>query len=170
MFRRIHRLAVACAAIVLFGCSKPPEAAPTPAGFHRIDAVGPFSVAIPDGLTRLPVIGVDTEVDEFVGDGLRLGLSHGSYGSVPPPQVGLIDHSTGDLEVDGRSGTWAAYERSADQVADGLPHAWIGAVRAPPRRGAAPAEPVGLTIYLSCRTKQICEIGPKVAATVRFGR
>ena len=166
MFRRIHRLAVACAAIVLFGCSKPPEAAPTPAGFHRIDAVGPFSVAIPDEVARLDVIGVDTEVDEFVGDGLRFGLSYGSYGSVPPPQAGSINYSTGDLEIDGRSGTWAAFER----MNDALPHAWIGAVTEPPRWGAAPAEPVGLTIYLSCRTKQICELGPKVAATVRFER
>ena len=69
MFQPIHRLAVASAAAVLLGCSKTPEPAPTPAGFHRIDAVGPFSVAIPDEVARLDVIGVDTEVDEFVGDG-----------------------------------------------------------------------------------------------------
>ena len=170
MFQPIHRLAIASAAIVFVGCSKVPEAAPIPAGFHRFEAVGPFSVAIPDGVTRLPVIGVDTEVDEFVGDGLRLVFSYGLYGSVPPPQAGSINYSTGDLEIDGRSGTWVAYERSPEQVADALPHAWFGAVRERARWGAAPAEPVGLTIYLSCRTKQICDLGPKVAATVRFER
>ncbi len=131
-----------------------------------MEAVGPFSVAIPRDLSRLPVIGVDTDVDEFVGDGVRLGFSYGRHGSIPPPD-GLTDYSAGDMTVDGRRGMWAAYRRSGE-ISDGLPHGWVGHVATPARRGARPGEPVGLTIYLSCRTRRDCELGPRVAATVRF--
>ena len=131
-----------------------------------MEAVGPFSVAIPRHLSRLPVVGVDTEVDEFVGEGVRIGFSYGMYGSVPLPD-GLLDYSTGQMTVDGRRGRWAAYTRPGD-VSDGLPHGWVGHVGTPTQRGAHRGEPVGLTIYLSCGTRQLCDLGPKVTATVRF--
>lgn len=70
-----------------------------------MEAVGPFSMAIPSELSRLPVVGVDTEVDEFGGKGLRLGFSYGMYGSVPLPD-GLLNYSTGQMTIDGRRGAW----------------------------------------------------------------
>lgn len=131
-----------------------------------MEAVGPFSVAIPQDLSRLPVTGIDTAVDEFVGEGLRLGFSYGMYGSLPSSH-GLQDYAAGDMTVDGRRGTWVSYTRSGE-VSDGLPYAWAGHVSTPTRLGERRGEPVGLTIYLSCGTRQICELGPQVAATVRF--
>jgi len=139
---------------------------PDPEGFRRVEAVGPFSMAIPPELSRLPIVGVDTEVDEFVGEGLRLGFSYGMYGSVPPPD-GLLNYSTGPMTIDDRQGAWAAFTRPGD-VSDGLPHGWVGHVGTPTRWGKRRSEPVGLTIYLSCSSRQTCELGPEVAATVRF--
>ena len=154
-------------AILLSACgSEPRPETPDPERFRRVEAAGPFSVAIPRELSRLPVIGVDTEVDEFGGEGLRLGFSYGMYGSVPLSD-GLLDYSTGQMTVDGRRGEWAAFTRPGD-VGDGLPHGWVGHVGTPTRWGERRGEPVGLTIYLSCSSRQICELGPEVAATVRF--
>lgn len=153
--------------ILLSSCgSQPRPETPDPESFRRVEAVGPFSVAIPRELSRLPIVGVDTEVDEFGGKGLRLGFSYGMYGSVPLPD-GLLDYSTGQMTIDGRRGTWAAFTRPGD-VSDGLPHGWVGHVGTPTRWGERRGEPVGLTIYLSCNSRQICELGPKIAATVRF--
>lgn len=153
--------------ILVSSCgSEPRVETPDPPGFRRLEAAGPFSVAIPQALSRLPVVGVDTAVDEFVGDGLRLGFSYGSYGALPL-STGLRDYATGEMTVDGRRGAWAAFTRTND-VSDGLPHGWVGHIGTPVRRGAPPGEPVGLTIYLSCRTEQICSLGPQVTGTVRF--
>lgn len=92
-------------AILLSACgSEPRPETPDPERFRRVEAAGPFSVAIPRELSRLPVIGVDTEVDEFGGEGLRLGFSYGMYGSVPLSD-GLLDYSTGQMTVDGRRGS-----------------------------------------------------------------
>lgn len=165
--RQRTSLGLLTSVILLASCgSEPRPETPDPESFRRVEAAGPFSVAIPRELSRLPVIGVDTEVDEFGGEGLRLGFSYGLYGSVPLPD-GLRDYSTGQMTVDGRRGAWAAFTRPGD-VGDDLPHGWVGHVGAPARWGERRGEPVGLTIYLSCSSRQICELGPKVAATVRF--
>lgn len=164
-----HRssLGLLASVIVSSSCgSEPRPETPDPESFRRVEAVGPFSVAIPRELSRLPIIGVDTEVDEFVGKEMRLGFSYGMHGSVPLPD-GLLDYTTGQMTVDGRRGTWAAFTRPG-KVSDGLPHGWIGYVATPTRWGERRGEPVGLTIYLSCSSRKTCELGPKVAAAVRF--
>lgn len=167
--RNFHRISAGLVALVtiLTACSWQPRVeTPDPPGFRRVEAAGPFSVAIPRELSRLPVIGVDTEVDEFVGEGLRLGFSYGMYGSVPL-QDGLLDYATGELNVDGRRGRWAAYKRGED-AKDGRPYGWVGHVGTPAVWGARRGEPIGLTIYLSCSTRQICKLGPQIADTVQF--
>ena len=128
--------------------------------------MGPFSVAIPQDLTRLPVTGIDTAVDEVIGEGLRLAFSDGMYGSLPSSR-GLQHYAAGDMTVDGRRGIWVSYTRSGE-VSDGLPYAWAGHISTPPPLGGRRGEPVGLTNYLSCATRLICELGHQAAATVQF--
>lgn len=161
--------ALLASAILLTACGGgPPVEVSDPEGFQRLEAAGPFSVAIPEELSRVPVIGVDTELDEFVGEGVRLGFSYGANGSLPPSQ-GLLDYTTGEIRVDGRPGKWVEYTRSHDS-GDGLLYGWVAHIGAPDERGVGRGEPTGLTIYLSCNRKQTCELGPGIAQTVRFDR
>jgi hypothetical protein len=81
-----------------------PPAVPDPAGWRRVQATGRYSLAVPPSLERRYRQGVDSAVDQFVGDGVQLNLDYGLYsGGSSPDQPGL---RTERLPGDGRTLRW----------------------------------------------------------------
>jgi hypothetical protein len=134
-----------------------------------VQATGRYSLAVPPSLERRYRQGIDSAVDQFVGEGVQLNLDYGLYGGgFSPGRPGL---RTEPLPGDGRMLGWSIEPFEGSDT----PFRWtftarISDPRQPPATGPFPPPPSpGLTLSMHCRTAELCEIGPAVARSVRFG-
>ena len=122
-----------------------PPALPDPAGWRRVQATGRYSLAVPSSLERRYRQGVDSAVDQFVGDGVQLNLDYGLYGGgYSPDQPGL---RTERLPGDGRTLRWTVQAAdAADTQFRSMFTARLSDPEQPPstRASAARRESVGI--------------------------
>lgn len=145
-----------------------------PAGWKRVQATGPFSVAVPPGFERRYVMGIDSAVDEFAAPGVRLGFDYGMYsgGGLGPD---VLDARTGTVSAQGRTTDWiiARPRGQADSEFPWVFRAHFAGVEAPPgpppTAGMPPPPGVGLGVSLYCSAASACAVGPDIVRTIRFG-
>jgi hypothetical protein len=145
-------------------------AMPDPVGWRRVQATGRYSLAVPPSLERRYRQGVDSAVDQFIGDGIQLNLDYGLYGGgFSPDEPGV---RTERLPGDGRALRWTV--RAADAAETQFRTIFTARLsdpeQPPPTSPFPPPPGPGLTITLHCQTAELCEIGPTIARSVRFGR
>jgi hypothetical protein len=135
-----------------------------------VQATGRYSLAVPPSLERRHRQGVDSAVDQFVGDGVDLNLDYGLYsGGFSPDQPGT---RTERLPGDGRALQWSI--QPADTTDPQYRFTFIARLSDPEQQPSAspfpPPPGAGLTIAMHCRTAELCQVGPAIARSVRFDR
>lgn len=71
-------------------------------GWHKLDA-GPFSILAPSGWEFHQLMGYDSFLGEFVGDGVRLRFDYGRYSSGYLKNVKRPVHIVSKRSIDGHS-------------------------------------------------------------------
>ena len=147
-----------------------PPALPDPPGWRRVQASGRYSLAVPPSLERRHRQGVDSAVDQFVGEGVDLNLDYGLYsGGFSQAQPGM---RTERLPGDGRALRWTIQPaHTTDPQYRFTFTARMSDPEQQPSTSPFPSPPSpGLTISMHCRTAELCQVGPVIARSVRFDR
>ena len=149
------RSAFAAAALVALrlaaGCA--PADTPTPDGWTRQSmAEDAYSLALPPGLSCVPLQGIDSDVARCDGDGLRLTLDWGMHGGVP----------TGHVETETVGGREVRLRREGEGFVAGfvVPPIDLGDGSRTPSQA--------LTVHVACSAEAACETARDVVRTVRI--
>lgn len=169
MLLPIPLLLAACVA----GSAVPPTSSPraaesaSAADWPTVRMSGPYTVALPPGLERVPARGIDSLVDVFAGPGLWLTFD---YGAMACGVSGQSGRRVSTLVADGRP---VAIERYADRAEDGRSverlEARMHGTDLPLGRAAGTAYRECLTIHAECAAARDCDVAEQVVPTLRLG-
>ena len=128
-------------------------APPTPESWTRHSmAGGAYSLALPSGVRCVPLQGIDSDVAQCEGDGLRLTFDWGTYGGVP----------TGDVETERVGGREVRFQREEDGFVAGF-------VVPPVDHGDGTVSPAdALVVHAECRAEAACETARGIVRTARL--
>jgi hypothetical protein len=141
-------------------------ASPAPRGWTRLVLSRGFgsghgySVAVPPGVGRKPIEGIDSDVAALEGRGLAMTFDYGPYGGLG--SCGRRPLCTEGAEaIGGRPGRTLA-EQGAFEGHRGATRAFSAFVR----EGGA----VGLAVQAYCDDQAACDRAAAIVRTIRFGR
>jgi hypothetical protein len=158
MRRRIAPIAILAACLA--------AASPAPRGWTRLVLSRGFasghgySVAVPPGVGRKPIEGIDSDVAALEGRGLAMFFDYGTYGGVPP--CGSRPLCVERVEtIGGRQGRTVA-EQGTFEGHRGAIRAFYAFVR---EDGA-----IGLAVQAYCDDQAACDRAAAIVRSIRFAR
>ena len=129
-----------------------------PESWKRIDAKGRFSFYLPPEMKKLDTHGIDSYVEEYSSDTMRLGFDYGQY-SNHLDNEGEEDYQAEMVAIDGRKAKLATFTikdgNTGYNYYTGVYFADVGALE---RRFLKPK----LTVGASCKSKVDQEIAKKM--------
>ena len=146
----------------LVGMSQSEVAAPE--GWQRIDAKGRFSFYIPPEMKKQDVHGIDSYVEKYSSDTMRLGFDYGQY-SNHLDNEGEEDYQAEMIEIDGRNAKLVTFTiKNGEPGYSYYAGVYFSDVGATDRRFRKPE----LTGGVSCKSKADQETAKKIFSTIRF--
>lgn len=150
---RPARFAVLLCAALSACASPPPEPSfGDPAGWVREDARGLFSFLRPPALAPREVVGFDSYVGEYRGEGAVLRFDYGAY-SDPLRDYGQRGYARRAVSVSGRDAVLARYRLSEDEEG----RTWFAGLHVPRVEPTASGAIRRLTLWATCRTEAACD-------------
>lgn len=145
-------------------------------GFHpapesdwrTYDATGAFTIRIPANVTKVPVQGIDSAVDELRAPGLTMMFDYGAFNcSDPAPQAGER-HVRSMSYVDRRPVTFDRFRREGEDRPPERVRALFSGLEY--ERGAQPDGrlPLCLAVEAACESDRQCDMARAMISTIRF--